>query len=707
MSGEVPVTNWTRAPRRRAALNLALAWTPAILVAGAAAWRLAGAGWATGIALTGLLVLAGAAARIVARFDRTWLVRRLDAREDGLEDSADLLFGGRATLGPIQQLQRARIERRVAAIDPDTLVDAWAHRWIAPAWIAGAVASAAILLWPAAHPAPPPLSPAAEGTAAAPGEPRLTGQRVRIVPPAYTGLPARYATGLDVRAPTGSRIEWTLAFTPQPTAAAIQLLGGQHLPLRATREGWAGALRLDRPLLYRVTAGGMRATPPLHRLEPIADTPPQLRVVAPAQTLVLAKPGQRSWRVVFEASDDYAVAATAKLTVTVAKGDGENVSFTERSRIVRGSGAVRKRRFAIDLDLASYGLEPGSDLVAQLTVADTRMPDPHVVRGPGVILRWPPKPTEESGGLEMMAKRVMPAYFRSQRQIIIDTEALIRERKRLSADAFLAKSDAIGADQRLLRLRYGQFVGMEDEGQPKAPPLPIADDAPPPAEPEHREGDGHDHGDGSASAPKVFGQAGDVTAEFGHTHDESEAATLLDPDTRTMLKQALEEMWQAELNLRSGKPEAALPYENRALAWIKKIQQATRIYLPRVGTQLPPVDMARRMTGKREGIASRAAQLTPFAIDDAAPADTWRALARPGPVDLDALDRWIRTNTTRIRDPLAVLKASAELRADPGSGAARERLRAQLWAVLTRPPAEVRRRGDGGAIGRRYIGGLR
>ena len=37
----------------------------------------------------------------------------------------------------------------------------------------------------------------------------------------------------------------------------------------------------------------------------------------------------------------------------------------------------------------------------------------------------------------------------------------------------------------------------------------------------------------------------------------------------------------------------------------------------------------------------------------------------------------------------------------------REKLRQQLWAVLTRPPAQVRRRHDGGSVGRRYMQGLR
>jgi hypothetical protein len=650
----------------------------------------------------GVLAAAWAARAQAERFDRGWLVRRLNARESALEDSAALVFAD-TDIAPLQRLQAERIAARIAALNPEALAEDSPRRRIAIAWGLGAAALAGIALWQSQAEAPPSLAPVEGNTAAAPGAPRLTGQRVRIVPPAYTGLPARYADSLDIRAPAGSRIEWTLAFAPPPAEAALQLIGGQHLPLTPSEEGWSGALRLDSPALYRISAAGMEAALPTHRLEPIVDEPPQVRVVEPASGLATLRSGQRSWRVVFEASDDYAVDALSRLTITTAIGQGENVRFAERTQTVTGTGDPRRRRFVVDLPLAGFGLEPGSDLVVQLTIADTRAPGPQVVRGPGVILRYPVPQPPEAEGLELMARQQMPAFFRSQRQVIIDTEALIRQRKALPPEEFLARADTIGVDQRLLRLRYGQFVGMEAEETPK-PPLPTAD-SDTPAEPEHFDGDGHDHS-ADRKAP-VFGELGDITAEYGHVHDESEAATLLDPGTRALLKAALDAMWEAELQLRSGRPEAALPFENVALDYIKKVQQATRIYLPRIGAQQPPIDMARRLTGKRAGLVGAPAQLTPFAIDDAVPATAWRALAAPGAIDLAGLELWVRANSARLRDPLAVLAAIDALRARPQARGPREALRAQLWTVLTRPPAGVRRRGDGGALGQRYTQGLR
>ena len=706
MSRMILFEDWLVPARRRAVADVLLLGSPAVLVFAAIGCALGG--WAGG---AGLLVLSGAGLGAAAwhrarALDRDWLVRRLNAREPQLEDSADLVFG-EGDLAPFQRFQAERVAGRIAAIDPASLAQGWSRGRIIVSWIIGTLALVGVLLWQAQRSAPPPLAEVAADPASLPSEPRLVGQRVRIIPPAYTGLPARDADSLDIRAPAGSRIEWRFGFAPQPTVAALQLVGGQRVALARDGEAWTGGLRLDVPSLYRLTAAGMHAAQPTHRLEPIADEPPQVRAIEPASGLVEMRPGQRSWRVVFEASDDYAVDPLARLTLTTAIGEGENVRFSERSQTVRGTavsgGDPRRRRFVIDLPLGPYGVQPGSDLVAQLTIADTRAPEPQVVRGPGVILRYPAKRAVEAEGLDLMAKQQMPAYFRSQRQVIIDTEALIKQRRNLSADEFMLRSDTIGVDQRLLRLRYGQFVGMEAEETPK-PPLPTSDKDTPP-EPEHYDGDGHDHG--SAPESPVFGSLGDVTAEYGHTHDESEAATLLDPGTRALLKAALDAMWEAELNLRSGRPEAALPFENIALDNIKKVQQATRIYLPRIGSQQPPIDLARRLTGKREGIVGKGAQLVPFAIADAVPATAWRALAQPGAIDLAGLESWVRSNSTRLSDPLSVLAAIDALRGKPGSQALREALRGQLWSVLTRPPTQVRRRNDGGDIGRRYTRGLR
>jgi len=359
-----------------------------------------------------------------------------------------------------------------------------------------------------------------------------------------------------------------------------------------------------------------------------------------------------------------------------------------RMRLAGRGGKVR--RFAVTLDLASLGLAPGGDLIARLTVADTR-PRPQLGSAQAAILRWPAARAAAAGGLEAVTRRVLPAFFRSQRQIVIDAERLLAERRRLAPAAFLARSDAIGVDQRLLRLRYGQFLGEEAEDASHRPALPTAD-----ADAE----DEHDHAQGGA-----FGEAGDVTADYGHSHDHAEAATLIDPDTKALLKQALGHMWQSELHLRQGAPARALPEAYAALRFIKRVQQATRIFLARVGPTLPPVDLARRMTGKRDGAAGAALPLVAVPGRDRGAAAAWAAVGE-GAGNLDAVDRWLRSGAARV-DRLKVRAAIDAVRRDPRCGPCRAALRALVWPALPRPAARIDRRGDGGATGRRYLDAIR
>jgi hypothetical protein len=467
-------------------------------------------------------------------------------------------------------------------------------------------------------------------------------------------------------------------------------------------------------MLYRIEAPGL-ARRMLHRLDAVADAPPVVRAVEPEGQLVLVTPRQARWTPVFEARDDYGVAETATLRITVTQGEGESITYKQRTVALRGHGEARRRRFSAALDLAREGLAPGGDLIVQLVVADNRAPQHQEVEGPSVVLRWPVAPVL-ADGLDGMMQTVMPAYFRSQRQIIIDAEALIAQRRRIAPDVYLDRSNGLGNDQAQLRLRYGQFMGEEAEGgggfalptndAPAAPVQPTGE-APPPADAvEHTPDDGHDH-----SAEAESGAPIDPLRQFGHAHDTGDAATLFDPGTRSTLSLALDAMWSSERALRQGRPDEALPFAYRALEYLKEAQQASRIFLPRVGNDLPPIDLSRRMSGEREGVAPGALTPAERRPVDAVPIDAWRALeerpGRPAPLRLDALEGWVRANRERLADPLALAAAIDAVRNDPGCSTCRRSLRALLWTALERPPATIRRREVPGPRGRRYLDALR
>ncbi|MEJ1097391.1 MULTISPECIES: hypothetical protein [unclassified Pseudoxanthomonas] len=720
--------------RRRFVADNTAIWFPLVVVGAVLAWGLFGPGPALSVGVAGATALMALSLRRSRRFDNHWIAHALNERRRDLDDSADLLFADGAmpdSLNPLQRLQRERLQQRLAAHPAPDLRARWSWRRIAATWLVSIVASAGILLWPSREAARiTSLAPSEETSPVAAGMPRLVGQRLRIIPPAYTRLPARNEDSLGARAPQGSALQWTLRFEPQPASADLVFHDGRRVGL--TREGdlWTARDKLDKSTLYRVVPHGTAANAPrLHRLDAVIDRPPQIRILAPDRSLSLVSLGQRAWPLSFEASDDYGVAATASLRITLAQGSGENITFRERTLTVAGRGTATAKRFDISLDLAAQGLAVGDDLVAQLSVSDNRSPYPQSARSSSLILRWPSDLGNESTGLEGMVKKVMPAYFRSQRQIIIDAEALLKEKRKLSAERYLQRSDEIGVDQRLLRLRYGQFLGEEAEGAPKPPPTNDAEETH--AGEEHADGahheddghdresptaaptDDHDHG-GAANEPSPgFGREADVLEEFGHTHDHAEAATLLDPETRGILKQALDQMWQSELNLRQGRPDAALPYAYKALEFIKRVQQASRIYLARVGPELPPIDESRRLSGDRAGLARRDLPPTAATDPDKTPAELWLALADAPDLatdrsaDLDALEGWLRRNEARVPDPLAFVAAIDAARNDPQCEACRRQLHALLWTVLPRPPAQVPRRAEGDVTGRRYLEALR
>ncbi len=455
--------------RRRIGMAFAFA-LPWLLVACVLAWR-----WHGGVAWLLPAMLAGAAIAFAMRFanaiDAQWLSRALDAQRPDLEDSAALLFAHADTLPPLARLQQLRLTRRIESDPAPDLRPRWPLGNIARNALLAMIVAFAALWW---RPSPSQVAPTTHSVAQPAeriGDVQLVAQRIDIQPPAYTGLAARKESTLQVKVPEGSMLRWTLRFAPQPDSAELVFHDGTRLPLRRVGEDWAASRQLSRPALYRLSLGSTRPVPgrQLHRIDVVRDQPPQVRVIEPDRSLTVLEGKQARWALAFEASDDYGLGA-AQLRITLAQGTGENITVSARTLQLSGIGDARRRTYRQSLDLAGLGFAVGDDLVVRLAVSDRRTPTAQTTRSASFILRWPPESGAEATGVEGMVKRTLPAYFRSQRQIIIDSEALLKQRGKLAPEKFIKSSDEIGVDQRILRLRYGQFLGEESEGGPKAPP---------------------------------------------------------------------------------------------------------------------------------------------------------------------------------------------------------------------------------------------
>jgi hypothetical protein len=174
-----------------------------------------------------------------------------------------------------------------------------------------------------------------------------------------------------------------------------------------------------------------------------------------------------------------------------------------------------------------------------------------------------------------LATDVKPEFFRSERQIIIETEQLLHQEDTIPAAVFNNKSNDLGIDQKLLRLRYGKFLGEEAE-----------------------EGDA---GGGAAGDTTDFGTFGDATKildVYTDKHDNAEDATYFEPGVKAQLKATLNEMWNAELRLRTFKPKEALAYCYKALRLLKDLQQQSRAFVAKTGVRVTPLNPDKRLTGE-------------------------------------------------------------------------------------------------------------
>jgi hypothetical protein len=471
---------------------------------------------------------------------------------------------------------------------------------------------------------------------------------LRVEPPKYTAVAPFESAPRDLQVPEHSEVRWC-ASDGREMAEAIELSDGQQLKAGAGCARWTASESVF--WRWRGVRYNLRVTP---------DQPPQVTVSKPADMVQVLAADANSAAIAVSVRDDYQV-RRATLHLTLARGSGENIRFSDREVPLPESGDPRARNWSKQWSLAELGMEPGDELYFFVRAADNAEP-PHSTQSPTYTLRLPGPAAsdDEASALPMLVK---PESLRSQRQVIIDTEQLaadIKAQPKLAAATVRERAESIASDQAQLRRRYGQFLGEESS----------------------LFGDEHEH------EHEKEGAKHDVVAEFGHAHDQAENATLFDEGTKKVLRRALSAMWDAEKALRAITPAAALPPEYKALDAIKQLQQADRIYLHKTAFAPPPIKEELRMSGDVVGAKSyrreqgTAAQGVPPEVRD-----LLRALGREGA--LPALwsrtaQDWIGAHIANDEQRLEAQRAVQDV-AD-GCAACRPVLRAWLRGAIADAP---------------------
>jgi hypothetical protein len=408
--------------------------------------------------------------------------------------------------------------------------------------------------------------------------PQVDEVTVTLTPPSYTGKKAREQNRFHIMVEENGAINWHIA-TNQPVKEVSLVFNDQSiLVCEATGKGhtnWTTGKQVSTPGFYQVRIDG--ALSELYRIEMIKDQVPVIIVQSPKPNTVI-EPGQpQRTEVLATVEDDYGIRA-ASITATIASGKAEGVRFKEQTFTFDGFSAGR-RSYSLKktIDLRALGMKPGDELYFYISATDTygqeKRSDISIVRI---------EDTAQLMDMEGLASGtdIKPEFFRSQRQIIIETEQLLKGADTMSAEAFRNRSNDLGMDQKLLRLRYGKFLGEETDNE-------IGGD--------------HDHAE-EGHADAEMGNARKMMDEIAHKHDQAEDAGFFDAQTKKQLKATLAEMWKAELQLRTIKPKDALPFEYQALKLLKELQQQSRVYVGKTGTKTTPLSPGKRLTGELDKI---------------------------------------------------------------------------------------------------------
>ncbi|MEP6727762.1 MAG: hypothetical protein ABJC98_18205 [Bacteroidota bacterium] len=510
---------------------------------------------------------------------RPWLVKEesiaqlLDQNYPRLEESAGLLLLSVSSLNMLESLQYKKTNNALQAINAPLSIG---KKLMAPAFILAIMLGTGIALYKI----PLHNNPVQKKQTIAPVAkvetilPQITAVSIGINPPAYTAKPVKLQHAFNLVAEEGSLVDWQLKTSMPVREVKFIFNDTVQIALQPTdtaHNQWRTAKKIDSTGFYQVSIDGKASE--LYKIETVTDKAPVINVLSPRQYTTIDFGQSQQVKINTTISDDYGI-KDAFIATTIASGSGEAVKFKEQKIALTGFVAGRSQyQLQQLLLLPGLGMQPGDELYFYVQATDNHQQQ---TRSDIYIVHLPD--TAQLMSLEGLGNSLTlkPEYFRSQRQIIIETEQLLKDRDTISEETFKNKSNNLGIDQKLLRLRYGKFLGDEVSGETTG-------------------------ADGLGDIAD-FSNAEKVMDAFTDKHDNSEDATYLDPETKKQLRATLTEMWDAELHLRTFTPKDALPFEYKALRLLKELQQKSRAYVAKTNFKTTPLDLNKRLTGDQSKI---------------------------------------------------------------------------------------------------------
>lgn len=384
----------------------------------------------------------------------------------------------------------------------------------------------------------------------------IDGVDVTVTPPAYTGRPVESSRDpARIEALAGSRVK--LVVRSRASSVALELLGG-HDTLVASRPGtFSGEFQADADgyVALQPATREARGAARLIGLSVISDSPPRVRITAPAKDLFL-RDAHHTIDLAIETSDDIAL-ASLRLRYTKVSGSGERFTFTEGEvplAVSRADARTWTARASWPLD--KLGLDAG-DLVVYRAVATDHRPGAPPAESDSYIAE-----ILAPGGVAAPGFALDPdveRYAVSQQMVIVKTERLAARRASISAETFADSSHELAAEQRKVRAEFVFMMGGE-----------IADE--------------------SADA------ISDLNEEQEAEGESDLLAGRMQNRGRIALLRAIRSMSRAAASLTTAELTPALTHERAALTQLERAFSHNRIIL-RALTEHERLDFTRRLTG--------------------------------------------------------------------------------------------------------------
>lgn len=530
-----------------------------------------------------------------------------------LQQSTDLLLKESAALSNLQLLQRSKVEKEFDHLKSEVKLPHRLGKTLAILLLC-LMSSALFFFAPTLYSSTSEtnLAPLVDQSSSVADSTQNSLEELKLFvqAPAYTGIKAAYATSLSPAAPEGSQLTWSMRFSQPCEKVWIVISGRDSLLATSNTESYVAKYTLSSSLFYQVhwRYKGEDFQSDFYKLESIIDETPQITVNNLTQFTELKHTDNLTIAMDALIRDDYGL-TDSNIIATVSKGSGESVKFREeKMRFAKPTSITGKQVSAsTTFNLMKLGLEPGDELYFYVQAEDGKTPQSNRSRTETFIISLQDTVNIITSADEGLGVDLMPEYFRSQRQIIIDSEKLLKNRKTISKEEFNFTSNALGYDQKVLRLRYSEFMGEEfvsgigpevsheEEGHAEETDVVKEFGHVHDSENEHNlveEKHNHKHEDENKDPDKKE----NPIEEFAHLHDDTEEATFYIQSVKAKLRAALTLMWDAELQLRLFDPQKSLPYQYKILNLLKEIANDSRIYVHRSGFDPPPIKEDKRYT---------------------------------------------------------------------------------------------------------------